>query len=328
MCAAPATTSTCFTTFRLNESTFSIREEDIYGEHPLIYAKIFQDPPLLLLSDTGCGGHGLSPDIEITSLREYLETYPISSNSSLPLNPHGKLPYLIICTHCHYDHILGIPHFTTPGSNTTFLASSYDPSFITKSLPTHSLCHHLGIETPSYNVSYWADHFEKITYDSLSLNIQILHTPGHTPDELAWYDRTERHLYVGDTLYEVGPGPEPAPIMFPKEGDLIDYMQSLRTLKSFIAAQNEEYPSRPRVKIGCAHITSSVDAAEIVDEVQALFVYIIEGKVPIADSMKQRGEICDFYMEAKDAKFCVRVPRRLVDDARRFYHKHPALLSF
>ena len=47
-------TSTSFTTKRINRSTFVIREDDAYGEHPLIYAKVHPIVPLIILSDTGC----------------------------------------------------------------------------------------------------------------------------------------------------------------------------------------------------------------------------------------------------------------------------------
>ena len=318
--------TTCFNTTRLNATTFVIREEDFYNDQPLIYVKVFSEPPLLLLSDTGSGGHGLSPSIQLTSLRTYLETFPVSSNSDKPLNPSGTLPYLIICTHCHNDHILGIPDFTTPKCDTTILASSYDPSFITDDLPTHSGCLDLNIPTPTYEVSYWARHLETIIYNSVSLNIQILHTPGHTPDELAWYDSTERHLYVGDTFYELRSPFVSTPIIFPLEGDWVGYMHSLRILYAFIEEQNNKHASAPRLKIGCAHITFSVDAADIVAEVQALFVRIIRGKVPVISSTEERGEACDLWMESPEAKYSVQAPRRLVELARKYFSEHPELL--
>lgn len=318
--------TTCFNTTRLNPTTFVIREEDFYNDQPLIYVKLFSKPSLLVLSDTGSGGHGLSPSIEVTSLRKYLETVPIASNSNKPLNPSGKLPYLIICTHCHNDHILGIPNFIAPKSNTTILASSYDPSFITNDLPTHSGCIDLDLLTPEYEVSYWARHLEIITHDSMSLNIQILHTPGHTPDELAWYDSTDRYLYVGDTFYELKSPYISTPIMFPQEGNWVDYMHSLRFLGTFVEEENSKHTSAPRLKIGCAHVTSSVDAANIVAEVQALFIKIIQRKAPVISSIEERGEPCDLWMESKEAKYSVQAPRRLAEVARKYFWKNPELL--
>jgi glyoxylase-like metal-dependent hydrolase (beta-lactamase superfamily II) len=319
--------TTCFHTTRVNATTFVIREEDINNDHPLIYVKIFSEPPFLLLSDTGNGGYGLSPSIEVSSLRRYLETFPVSSNSDKPLNPSGTLPYLIICTHCHNDHILGIPDFAAPTCDTTILASSYDTSFITDDLPTHSGCRDLDIPTPTYEVSYWARHLEMITYNSVPLNIQILHTPGHTPDELAWCDLSERHLYVGDTFYELRSPVVSTPIIFPQEGDWVKYMHSLRVLRAFIEEQNSKHASAPRLKIGCGHITFSADAANMVAEVQALFVNIIKGKVPVISSTEERGENCDLWMESPEAKFSVQAPTRLLEVAQKFFPEHPELLA-
>ena len=46
--------SSSFTTRRINQSTFVVREDDLYKEHPLIYVKIHPKVPLIVLSDTGC----------------------------------------------------------------------------------------------------------------------------------------------------------------------------------------------------------------------------------------------------------------------------------
>jgi glyoxylase-like metal-dependent hydrolase (beta-lactamase superfamily II) len=267
-------TSTSFSCTEINPTTFLIIEDDSYGEHPHIYIKIY--PALIFISDTGCN----SPrqmNKTITSLRQYLESYPTPANNHSPLNPNGSKPYLIFCTHAHYDHILGIPGFlsssttdgsTRPNPKVSILASSHDKSFILTDLPTHSLCKHLHIPTPEYTISHWARHLEYLSYlhpapapspapALIPLRIQTLHIPGHTPDSLAWYDIDEHHLYVGDAFYarkrptppketitlptNESPTPDPeddAPIIFPSEGNLITYTSSLTLLLSFIRHQN------------------------------------------------------------------------------------------
>lgn len=47
-------TSTSFTIKKINKSTFVIREDDAYKEHPLIYVKKHPKVPLIVLGDTGC----------------------------------------------------------------------------------------------------------------------------------------------------------------------------------------------------------------------------------------------------------------------------------
>lgn len=96
--------SAAFRANRLTLTVFRIEEfNDIYGERPFIYAKVF--PKFILLLDTGCGGATKKGDVDVTSLREFIETWPIGDNNNLPLNPRGQKKYLVVCSHCHYDHI-------------------------------------------------------------------------------------------------------------------------------------------------------------------------------------------------------------------------------
>lgn len=98
----PAPT-TCFTCTRLNRTTFLIVEDDQYRERPFVYAKIF--PSVVVLIDTGCGGAAKDPSVQLSSLREFIETYPVEDNEGRPLNSGGQKGYAVVCTHCHYDHI-------------------------------------------------------------------------------------------------------------------------------------------------------------------------------------------------------------------------------
>ena len=310
-----------FSCSRLNSSTFLIVESDQFGEYPFIYVKLCDDPPLVVLSDTGCGG-GTDREKHSTNLKDFIETYPIPENGGKPLNPRdsdGKplRTYSIICSHCHYDHILGLAHF--PASSSHIVASSFDKAFIEDNLPEHSLCQSLGISVPDYKVSQWAEEYEKV-YSGPHLNIQILHTPGHTPDELAYYDKDERHLFVGDTLYErvAKDGSYEQPIMFPKEGNLMHYMQSLEKLITFVNEKNAE-ADKARVKIGCGHITSSVDGSEILLAVKQLFLDIFAGRVPIVQSEERRGEEYVLYRAEEEPRFSVNGPKRLVLDARKAF---------
>ncbi|KAJ9621957.1 hypothetical protein H2203_006838 [Taxawa tesnikishii (nom. ined.)] len=244
------------------------------------------------------------------------------------------------------------------------IASAAGKDFIQKDLPTHSLCRYVGMKTPTYSVSHWAEDVQHFRWPrnvptvpvqdasnpslrtlSADPGITILQTPGHTPDELAWYDHGERHLYVGDTLYERGA--DDMPIIFPRDGNWIQYMASLHKLLEFVRdknailfsppaplpspsdeecdqsdADNEDWQVvLPRVKVGCAHQTASVDGEEILEEVIALFERIIEGKVPVVNSREIRGEVYDSWKEDGEVKFSVRAPRRLCEEARKHFER-------
>ncbi|KAH7391375.1 beta-lactamase-like protein [Cadophora sp. MPI-SDFR-AT-0126] len=333
--------STSFFSLRVNQSTFLIIEDDAYGEEPYIYIKLY--PSHVLITDTGCN----SPRQKrrsLTALRQYIETYPLSIHGGKCLNPGGDKKYIIICSHCHYDHILGITQFLEAAP--TIIASGFDKSFILNGLPKHSLCKYVNVPTPEYKVSRWAGHMEYLSIDDHPFRIQFLHIPGHTPDSLAWYDIDEHHLYVGDTFYErkravsipglpddAGQVPglpaTQAAIIFPEEGgNWIQFMSSLDILYSFVLYQNAQLRRQhgsdrdpiPRVKVGCGHLTYDADAECMIHDVQSLFKRIIAGKVPVTSSGEKRGVIHDFWLENEDSQFSVMAPRHLAAEARKHFH--------
>lgn len=216
---APRTAA--FVAYRLNATTFLINEpDDIYGESPYIYALMNYATNTIVLIDTGCGGHTRRPGISVKSLREFIETIPVDVNGKKPINEGGKMKYVIVITHCHYDHICQssisrvIPILTqrlfclawpcTVGTepfaaDTPILSSGNDPSFLTPDqLQYSSLCAYLGIKLPKYTPTL-VPHNYSIPQ---SPHVHVLHTPGHTPDEVAIWDESEGMLYVGDTLYD------------------------------------------------------------------------------------------------------------------------------
>lgn len=95
-----------FKATRLTPSTFVIEEyADIYDEHPLIYAKLCSEINTIVIVDTGCGGATNDQDVNLTSLRAFIETVPVADNGHQPLNEGGKMEYIVVLSHCHYDHI-------------------------------------------------------------------------------------------------------------------------------------------------------------------------------------------------------------------------------
>lgn len=366
MTTKAASPSTSFTARRINATTFLITEDDSYDEHPFIYAKLHPTAPVLILSDTGCDSPR-EKGVSLTHLRQFLEEFPVPENDDRPINGGPeKRAYFVICTHCHYDHIGGIEQFVTHraisgGSDTTtqILASAAGKAFIEDDLPAHSLCEFRGMPTPRYKVTHWAEDLQHFCWHSDSgitepsaesrsfelkperlqkvdeAGIMILQTPGHTPDSLAWYDVDERWLYTGDTFYEMGE--EGMPIIFPAEGDWVEFVASLRKLLEFVRKENaatvptdasdvgsydeadeEQWTIvQKRVKVGCAHTTAGVDGEEIVEAVIELFEKIIAGKVPVMFSKEVRGEVYDLWCEDGQSRFSVRAPRRLCEEARK-----------
>ena len=286
-----------------------------------------------------------------THLRQYLEHVPIKSNDSKPLNPDGKLTYLIIETHCHYDHTGGMVQFFR-GGTTEILASAAGRDFVVSDFARNSLWPVVGT-APHYTVTKWAQAFERLTWPfspkttagtstgghaleaTTDLNITVIHTPGHTPDELAWYDHEEMHLYVGDSFYREGD--EGMPIIFPPQGNLIEWVFSMQKLAVFVRGENArafadaEVASgpgeadwvyvAPRVTVSCAHTTTAVDGAEILAELEDFSFKVFAGKVPVVESKQKFGETFDLWKEAGEKRMPVSIsaPRRLMENARKFF---------
>lgn len=310
-------------------SLFLIREKDKYGEFPNIYAKIVSPTNydanqvgiraalLIVLCDTGCG-----TNVELRKLHSRFDArkaWNLGSFLEATLNPQSSLPYLVITSHCHYDHILGIKNLDL--KRCTVLSSAHDKSFITprSHLAEHSICKDLGISPPKYNVGIWAEDFRKVVLtppggsEPISTGITILHTPGHTPDSLSWYDSTllPPHIFVGDSLYErqsqdtkdAAWGREPPmPTIFNVDSNLADWQWSmhkvlqfvrernneLRLIASeadtddwiFVASASESKGTAPRVMLGAAHVTVSVDAEVCLLAMMGFMQRILENNVP------------------------------------------------
>ncbi|KAF2148492.1 hypothetical protein K461DRAFT_329994 [Myriangium duriaei CBS 260.36] len=333
-----------FAAARLNASTFVITEDDSYGEKPLMYAKIYDDPPALLLSDTGCNSPSEnSKNAQFIRLRDFLEHYPIPDLGE-PINPDGRRAYVVIATHCHYDHIGGISQFRSTENNNQqadVVASNDGAPFVLEDLWEHSLYKDLGLPEPDYRPSIWAQHKSQLFFDQGSvhavphdeidrvkalgyhdLDITILNTPGHTPDELAWYDRKERHLFVGDSMYYTGgqgpfPGTFAGPIILPKEADLVAYMRSMREMLQFVVQENAcgEAGSERKLRVGCGHVNSDEDAFEMLDNIIDFLEAILEHKIPISKRQTIRGEEnWSFVSEVMGREVGLRAPARLFEE--------------
>ncbi|KAJ7363966.1 hypothetical protein DFH08DRAFT_837948 [Mycena albidolilacea] len=191
-------------------------------------------------------------------------------------------------------------------NDSRILVSSHSPSFISPSnLPTHSLCESMGIPTPSYTPILVPHQYTVQSRTLVPLDISILHTPGHTPDELAVYDAAEKMLYVGDSLYE-----EEA-IIFPNEGSIVAWMSSIKYLIGFVKAEDQT----GEVRINCGHRTACRPALELLNATKSFMEDVVAGKEPVRGRGCRRGEVTVLYVQ-EGGRFVLRCPERLVVEAR------------
>ena len=143
-----------------------------------------------------------------------------------------KLPIVVLNSHTHDDHVGGNWEFDTVyGMDTDFTLNNakgsradaqaeITPDQICGSLPKR-------FDAKAYSTRPW-----KITayihdgerFDLGGRTIEVITTPGHTPDAISLIDREDRLLFTGDTYY-------PAPIwLYRPETDLDAYAASIRRL--------------------------------------------------------------------------------------------------
>lgn len=143
-----------------------------------------------------------------------------------------KLPVTVFNSHTHNDHV---------GSNLQFSTIyAMDTDFTRKNargsredaqaeIATGEICGNLpaGFDAKKYETRPWK--ITKYVHDGEKIDlggrtIQVLATPGHTPDAASLFDRANGLLFTGDTYY-------PAPIwLFRPETDLDAYARSIRKL--------------------------------------------------------------------------------------------------
>jgi glyoxylase-like metal-dependent hydrolase (beta-lactamase superfamily II) len=146
-----------------------------------------------------------------------------------------KLPIVVLNSHTHDDHVGGNWEFATIyGMDTDFTRANargsredaqaeIGPGQICGDLPK-------GFDAKAYSTKPWK--ITKYLHDGERVDLggrslEIIATPGHTPDAISLLDRANGLLFTGDTYY-------PAPIwLFRPETDLKAYEHSIKRLAGF-----------------------------------------------------------------------------------------------
>jgi glyoxylase-like metal-dependent hydrolase (beta-lactamase superfamily II) len=196
-----------FEVYRVAPNTIAIYEPQ-QSEETISYLILGKDKALLL--DTGMG---------ISDIRKV--TSELTS-----------LPIIVANSHTHDDHVGGNWQFPTvysmdtDFSRTNAKGSTADaqaeiaPGEICGDLPK-------GFDAKTYRTKPWT--ITKYIHDGDTIDlggrtIEILSTPGHTPDAICLFDRANGLLFTGDTYY-------PAAIwLYRPETDLAAYAKSIARL--------------------------------------------------------------------------------------------------
>jgi len=143
-----------------------------------------------------------------------------------------KLPIVVMNSHTHQDHVGGNWQFATVfGMDTDFTRTNARGSrdAAQSEIAAGEICGDLpgGFDRAAYATKPWNIAAYKHDGDRIDLGgrvLEIIATPGHTPDAICLFDRAHGLLFTGDTYY-------PAPIwLFAPGTDLDVYAASIRKL--------------------------------------------------------------------------------------------------
>jgi glyoxylase-like metal-dependent hydrolase (beta-lactamase superfamily II) len=183
-----------------------------------------------------------------------------------------KLPIIVLNSHTHDDHVGGNWEFDTIyGMDTDFTRKNAQGSRedAQSEITPDQLCGRLpkGFDPKMYVTGPW-----KITayihdgerFDLGGRTIEVIATPGHTPDAISLIDRANGLLFTGDTYY-------PAPIwLYRPETDLDAYAKSIRRLAALA----------PQIKLVLGAHNIPVAPPSVLPRLVVAFDAVRAGKVP------------------------------------------------
>jgi glyoxylase-like metal-dependent hydrolase (beta-lactamase superfamily II) len=143
------------------------------------------------------------------------------------------LPVTVINSHTHFDHVGGNAEFkdiwnrdlpytrkNMRGQPNVYSRDTLAPERLCGPIPS-------GTDTKSFSIRPWKSTHWLRDHEQVDLGgrvLEVIFTPGHTPDSVALLDRRDGLLFVGDNFY-------PGPIyLFTPETDFAAYTRSMEML--------------------------------------------------------------------------------------------------
>ncbi len=126
----------------------------------------------------------------------------------------------VLPSHMHYDHLGNITRFAEVALPDLEVLRACEARGVVTPSETLFLGHHEGRSAPSFRVADWLPVGSEIDLGGRVL--QLLHTPGHSPDSVSLWEPARNRLYSADFLYR-------GPLYAQTPGaDLAEYLAAAR----------------------------------------------------------------------------------------------------
>ncbi|MFO8099189.1 MAG: MBL fold metallo-hydrolase [Salinibacter sp.] len=103
----------------------------------------------------------------------------------------------LLLTHAHVDHIFGC-HFFEDQFDARFEAHEAARPFIDRAEEQAAA---FGVQvTPPARPTTWLEEGDTVSFGTTTL--EVLHTPGHSPDSISFVDRESQQALTGDVLFQ------------------------------------------------------------------------------------------------------------------------------
>ncbi|CAE7410188.1 unnamed protein product, partial [Symbiodinium sp. KB8] len=239
-----------FTFERLSDCVFKVVQADHCGEFPFFYVILGSDK--IIVIDTGVG----PPSGEIGAAAAAAAPQAKRSLRAIldeQLNPAG-LPYKILATHVHYDHIGNVAGFADETGHVDVAMGDGDKEYASR-IADFACGAARGARVAPFTVTQWLAPGEEVFLDDshpCAWNaVRALPTPGHTPDGTAYFFPREGRLFVADTVY-----PFTAISLLCRGSSLPGYAGSITNLLQVVDdAEEGGRPPPPEDEGGSAPIT-------------------------------------------------------------------------
>ena len=208
-----------------------------------------------------------------------------------------RLPVVVLNSHTHNDHVGDNWRFETVyGMDTDFTRQNARGSRedAQAEVTPDQICGNLpkGFDPRTYVTRPWkikAYHHDGDRIDLGGRSLEIIATPGHTPDAISLLDRANGLLFTGDTYY-------PAPIwLFRPETDLDAYRASIRRLAALA----------PQIKLVLGAHNIPVASPSVLLRLVDAFDAVRAGKIPATPASTGRVtykvDDITFLMKAKES---------------------------
>ena len=106
---------------------------------------------------------------------------------------------LVVCTHAHPDHLEGVQLFRT--NSTLFTLSRIEWQWALRA--GKGMCAAYGIDIEAIAPDFF---LQEGTLSLDGLELQIYHTPGHSPGSVCLYWPAQKALFTGDLVFKDGLG--------------------------------------------------------------------------------------------------------------------------